>query len=257
VREAEHEEEEGEDEELVTTAAIEASALIGAEAVAEVAEGGIPQVGTRAEEGASIPPPLAVVPPKAGDTEKPDEAATAEEEAEAATFSSGQPGPETTEEKPEATIRADEFATSELVANRPGRQNSLQPRPKAKPSSLEADAWWMQKSTDGAKSTVSRRRDSTGTAPTHQAKEVQPRKSTALPRQEESRAERELRALKLQDLRQYWSKNSVGFAGPDLVSGSRLSKGEAEATLQRLITAGASVDFEQVRRLRKHLAEYD
>lgn len=59
---------------------------------------------------------------------------------------------------------------------------------------------------------------------------------------------------KLKELREFWGKNSVGFAGPQL-GNTRLSKVEAEATLQRLIAAGGAVDFNEVRRLRKLIAE--
>eukprot|EP00930_Biecheleria_cincta_P013178 TRINITY_DN11891_c0_g1_i4.p1 TRINITY_DN11891_c0_g1~~TRINITY_DN11891_c0_g1_i4.p1 ORF type:complete len:484 (+),score=127.97 TRINITY_DN11891_c0_g1_i4:128-1579(+) len=60
---------------------------------------------------------------------------------------------------------------------------------------------------------------------------------------------------KLKELREFWgSKKSRGFAGPELGS-SRLSKNEAQATLQRLIAAGG--DFDEVRRLRKLIQELD
>lgn len=60
---------------------------------------------------------------------------------------------------------------------------------------------------------------------------------------------------KLKDLQQFWgSKKSKGFAGPELGS-SRLSKNEAQATLQRLQAAGG--DFDEVRRLRKLIQELD
>lgn len=60
---------------------------------------------------------------------------------------------------------------------------------------------------------------------------------------------------KLKELREFWgSKKSIGFAGPELGS-SRLSVNEAQATLQRLISAGG--DFDEVRRLRKLIQELD
>lgn len=62
---------------------------------------------------------------------------------------------------------------------------------------------------------------------------------------------------KLKDLRDLWGKNSVGFAGPNLGGNSRLSKGEAQATLQRLIASSGAIDFNEVRRLRKLIAELD
>lgn len=62
---------------------------------------------------------------------------------------------------------------------------------------------------------------------------------------------------KLKDLQDFWGKKSVGFAGPALGSNRRLSKGEAQATLQRLIAAGGAVDFDEVRRLRKMIAELE
>jgi hypothetical protein len=129
-------------------------------------------------------------------------------------------------------------------------------------SSMEADAWWMHDSAGSGKSLISRRHSVGGTAtpPQQPPKQVQPRPQPpeAPRKQEETTAQKELRELKLhsQDLRAYWNKNSVGFAGPQLNS-SRLSKGEAQATLQRLITAGSTVDFEEVRRLRKLISEPD
>lgn len=62
---------------------------------------------------------------------------------------------------------------------------------------------------------------------------------------------------KLKDLQDFWGKKSVGFAGPSLGGNKRLSKGEAQATLQRLIAAGGAVDFDEVRRLRKLIAELE
>ncbi|CAK9025424.1 unnamed protein product [Durusdinium trenchii] len=60
---------------------------------------------------------------------------------------------------------------------------------------------------------------------------------------------------RLKELREFWgNKTSKGFAGPGL-AGSRLSKNEAQATLQRLLIAGG--DFDEVRRLRKIIAELE
>ncbi|CAE7247767.1 rlmN [Symbiodinium natans] len=60
---------------------------------------------------------------------------------------------------------------------------------------------------------------------------------------------------KLKELREFWgNKSSKGFAGPGL-TGSRLSKNEAQATLQRLLIAGG--DFDEVRKLRKIIAELE
>jgi len=60
---------------------------------------------------------------------------------------------------------------------------------------------------------------------------------------------------KLRELKEFWgTKSSKGFAGPEL-GGTRLSKNEAQASLQRLLAAGA--DFDEVRRLRKLIAELD
>jgi len=60
---------------------------------------------------------------------------------------------------------------------------------------------------------------------------------------------------KLRELKEFWgSKTSKGFAGPEL-GGTRLSKNEAQASLQRLLAAGG--DFDEVRRLRKLIAEVD
>jgi len=58
-------------------------------------------------------------------------------------------------------------------------------------------------------------------------------------------------AGKLGDMKAFWNKNSKGFAGPALGQGSKISKTEAQATLQRLISAGSKVDYDEVRRLRK------
>lgn len=57
---------------------------------------------------------------------------------------------------------------------------------------------------------------------------------------------------------QLWGKREAnGFAGKPMSKDSkcRLSKAEAEATLQRLINAGTKVDFDEVRRLRKLINE--
>jgi len=62
---------------------------------------------------------------------------------------------------------------------------------------------------------------------------------------------------KLTDLQDFWGKKSMGFAGPSLGGNKRISKGEAQATLQRLIAAGGAVDFDEVRRLRKLIAELE
>lgn len=62
---------------------------------------------------------------------------------------------------------------------------------------------------------------------------------------------------KLKELREFWgAKTSIGFAGPQL-GDTRLSKVEAQATLQRLIAAGGAVDFDEVRRLRRLVSEID
>jgi len=68
--------------------------------------------------------------------------------------------------------------------------------------------------------------------------------------------EKKVPAKLKKDLREFWgAKSSVGFAGQQLAPNTRLSKGEAQATLQRLIAAGG--DFDEVRRLRKLIAELD
>merc|ERR1711920_150539 len=51
---------------------------------------------------------------------------------------------------------------------------------------------------------------------------------------------------KFNDLCELWGKNSIGFAGPNLGSNSRLSKGEAQATLQRMIVSSGAIDFNEV-----------
>jgi len=60
------------------------------------------------------------------------------------------------------------------------------------------------------------------------------------------------------DLKDFWGKRSVGFARPAMNkeaggSASRLSKVEAEAALQRLMSAGAKINFDEVRELRKQI----
>mmetsp|Transcript_62214 Transcript_62214/g.148431 ORF Transcript_62214/g.148431 Transcript_62214/m.148431 type:complete len:394 (-) Transcript_62214:25-1206(-) len=55
----------------------------------------------------------------------------------------------------------------------------------------------------------------------------------------------------MKDLREYWSKKSLGYAGQSENGRRRLSKGEAQAALQRLVSAGSAMDLEQVRELRK------
>jgi len=61
---------------------------------------------------------------------------------------------------------------------------------------------------------------------------------------------------KLKDIREFWGQNKsvVGFAGPQL-GGSRISRNEAQAALQRLVAAGG--DFDEVRRLRRLIAELE
>lgn len=60
---------------------------------------------------------------------------------------------------------------------------------------------------------------------------------------------------KLRELREFWgAKSSLGFAGPQLGT-SRLSKVEAQASLQRLIALGG--DFDEVRRLRRFIRELE
>jgi len=73
------------------------------------------------------------------------------------------------------------------------------------------------------------------------------------PKPKEVREPKKLKA----ELKEFWGKNAKGFAGPSIGSTSRLSKCEAQATLQRLIAAGSAVDYDEVRRLRKMIAELD
>jgi hypothetical protein len=84
-----------------------------------------------------------------------------------------------------------------------------------------------------------------------------PRQASPERKQEEAAravaAEREAREARLRDLCNVFGgagKKSYTSAGPPLAKG-RLSKIEAQAALQRLLHAGASVDFSEVRRLRK------
>eukprot|EP00928_Gymnodinium_smaydae_P011538 TRINITY_DN14246_c0_g1_i2.p1 TRINITY_DN14246_c0_g1~~TRINITY_DN14246_c0_g1_i2.p1 ORF type:complete len:545 (-),score=126.18 TRINITY_DN14246_c0_g1_i2:273-1907(-) len=63
---------------------------------------------------------------------------------------------------------------------------------------------------------------------------------------------------KFRDLSEFWGRKSVGFAGQSLGAGNnRISRNEAQATLQRLIAAGSKVDFDEVRRLRKLISDLD
>jgi len=55
----------------------------------------------------------------------------------------------------------------------------------------------------------------------------------------------------VRDMRDFWNKKSVGYAGASENGKRRLSKSEAQAALQRLVSAGSAMDFEQVRELRK------
>lgn len=59
------------------------------------------------------------------------------------------------------------------------------------------------------------------------------------------------------EVSKYWNKRSTGFAGPVMGNGNRLSKVEAQATLQRLLSMGHAVDFDEVRRLRKLVKEME
>jgi hypothetical protein len=65
------------------------------------------------------------------------------------------------------------------------------------------------------------------------------------------------RSSKIRDLNEFWNKQAVGFAGERMGGSKSLSKGEAQAMLQRLISAGSKVDFDEVRRLRKLIAVAD
>ncbi|CAK0839062.1 unnamed protein product, partial [Prorocentrum cordatum] len=62
---------------------------------------------------------------------------------------------------------------------------------------------------------------------------------------------------KLNTLQEFWGgKKSQGFAGgQQLDKSSRLSKVEAQAALQRLVSAGS--DLNEVRRLRKLIDQLD
>lgn len=63
---------------------------------------------------------------------------------------------------------------------------------------------------------------------------------------------------KLRNMQEFWGKKeSVGFVGKQMDATSRVTKGEAEVTLQRLIASGGAVDFNEVRRLRKLIAGLD
>jgi len=63
-------------------------------------------------------------------------------------------------------------------------------------------------------------------------------------------AEVKVEKKKFKDAREFWGKHSIAFAGPSL--GARgISKGEAQAALQRLVSNGAACDPSEVRRLKK------
>jgi hypothetical protein len=59
------------------------------------------------------------------------------------------------------------------------------------------------------------------------------------------------RCGKLRDLSEFWGKHSAGYAGQIVDGKKSLSQGEAQVMLQRLLSAGTTVDFDEVRRLRK------
>jgi len=64
--------------------------------------------------------------------------------------------------------------------------------------------------------------------------------------------------MNFRELNEFWGRNSVGFAGQKMEpkdGKKNLSKGEAQVMLQRLIAAGSKVDFDEVRRLRKLIAD--
>lgn len=58
-------------------------------------------------------------------------------------------------------------------------------------------------------------------------------------------------ANKFKDAREFWGKHSVRFAGPSLGDTKKISKVEAQAALQRLVSNGAACDPSEVRRLKK------
>lgn len=117
---------------------------------------------------------------------------------------------------------------------------------KLKFASLGADAWWL-----------------------HEGKKAEPRGSSASVKEEiESKADPRLNRAKqstkepgkLNTLQEFWGgagKKSQGFAAGPQLEGSkgRMSKVEAQAALQRLISAGS--DFDEVRRLRKLISQLD
>merc|ERR1712014_216064 len=100
---------------------------------------------------------------------------------------------------------------------------------------------------------VSRNSDEHAVVVQRQAPSAEPEKPAGPPLRRPDRESQDVGKLK--ELREFWgSKKSKGFAGPELGS-SRLSKNEAQASLQRLISAGG--DFDEVRRLRKLIQELD
>lgn len=75
---------------------------------------------------------------------------------------------------------------------------------------------------------------------------------------EDDKAEADRPRGNFRDLGEFWGNKAMCFAGPSICEGKgRLSKNEAQAMLQRLISVGSTVDFDEVRRLRKLISEMD
>lgn len=100
-----------------------------------------------------------------------------------------------------------------------------------------------------AQSVLKRR---TATAPEQEQKPLPDFRAVELKRSLTTPVEQSPQVSSFGEVRNFWGKKSaMGFAGPSAGTTSRLSKNEAQATLQRLMSAGRAVDFDEVRRLRK------
>jgi len=61
----------------------------------------------------------------------------------------------------------------------------------------------------------------------------------------------------VKDLRNFWGKKASETGGTNAGSKSELSMQEVQALLQRLLAAGSKTDFDEVRRLRKLIADIE
>eukprot|EP00747_Dinoflagellata_sp_TGD_P185361 gnl/TRDRNA2_/TRDRNA2_41885_c0_seq1.p1 gnl/TRDRNA2_/TRDRNA2_41885_c0~~gnl/TRDRNA2_/TRDRNA2_41885_c0_seq1.p1 ORF type:complete len:525 (-),score=160.55 gnl/TRDRNA2_/TRDRNA2_41885_c0_seq1:113-1687(-) len=87
-----------------------------------------------------------------------------------------------------------------------------------------------------------------------------PARTQAAPAELEQIKRRETAAAatsKVRDMKDFWGKKSTGFVGNSLDDKTRISKGEAEVALQRLLSSSTRTDLDEVRRLRKMLSQAD